>query len=179
MRPTWARGAGSAGRTVKAFRERLSTAFQIPMPFTDTCQGVGYWSDDLPSQTRLFVCHDYKALERDHYAWETTVEDERLRNVHVPGGERRRVRGHSSSGPLFSASLATYCSTWASGLIQNIGRMRPLRRYVSGRAMSSCCQNKSAPLEPKQTPQGDLPPPAVPTELRKPEVARLIDLRGG
>ena len=64
------------------------------MPFTDTCQGVDYWSDDLPSQTRLFVCHDYKAAERDHYAWETTVEDERLRNVHVPGGERRRVRGH-------------------------------------------------------------------------------------
>jgi glyoxylase-like metal-dependent hydrolase (beta-lactamase superfamily II) len=40
----------------------------------------------LPPQTRLFLCHDYKAPGRDHYAWETTVEAERTGNVHVREG---------------------------------------------------------------------------------------------
>src|SRR4029078_6958255 len=31
----------------------------------------------LPPDTRLFVCHDYKAPGRDNYAWETTVKAER------------------------------------------------------------------------------------------------------
>ncbi|NVN85969.1 MAG: MBL fold metallo-hydrolase [Rhodopseudomonas sp.] len=40
----------------------------------------------LPPQTRLFMCHDYKAPGRDNYAWETTVRDERDGNVHLRGG---------------------------------------------------------------------------------------------
>jgi glyoxylase-like metal-dependent hydrolase (beta-lactamase superfamily II) len=40
----------------------------------------------LPPQTRLFMCHDYKAPGRDHFAWETIVADERARNVHVHEG---------------------------------------------------------------------------------------------
>ncbi len=40
----------------------------------------------LPPATRLFMCHDYKAPGRDHYAWETTVADERERNIHVRDG---------------------------------------------------------------------------------------------
>jgi glyoxylase-like metal-dependent hydrolase (beta-lactamase superfamily II) len=40
----------------------------------------------LPPQTRLFMCHDYKAPGRDAYAWETTVGEERARNVHVGSG---------------------------------------------------------------------------------------------
>ncbi len=40
----------------------------------------------LPSDTRLFMCHDYKAPGRDTYAWEATVEEERTRNVHVREG---------------------------------------------------------------------------------------------
>jgi glyoxylase-like metal-dependent hydrolase (beta-lactamase superfamily II) len=40
----------------------------------------------LPAQTRLFMCHDYKAPGRDNYAWETTVGEERARNVHVGSG---------------------------------------------------------------------------------------------
>jgi glyoxylase-like metal-dependent hydrolase (beta-lactamase superfamily II) len=40
----------------------------------------------LPDKTRLFMCHDYKAPGRDEYAWETTVADERARNVHVHEG---------------------------------------------------------------------------------------------
>lgn len=40
----------------------------------------------LPDQTRLFLCHDYKAAGRDHYEWETTVAVQRRRNVHVHDG---------------------------------------------------------------------------------------------
>jgi glyoxylase-like metal-dependent hydrolase (beta-lactamase superfamily II) len=37
----------------------------------------------LPGQTRLFLCHDYKAPNRDKFVWETTIEAERVGNVHV------------------------------------------------------------------------------------------------
>ena len=40
----------------------------------------------LPGETRLFLCHDYRAPGRQHFAWETTVAEERERNVHVGGG---------------------------------------------------------------------------------------------
>lgn len=40
----------------------------------------------LPGETRLFMCHDYKAPGRDRFAWETTVAEERARNVHVHDG---------------------------------------------------------------------------------------------
>lgn len=40
----------------------------------------------LPPETRLFMCHDYKAPGRDDYAWETTVGEERARNVHIHDG---------------------------------------------------------------------------------------------
>jgi glyoxylase-like metal-dependent hydrolase (beta-lactamase superfamily II) len=40
----------------------------------------------LPDETRLYMCHDYKAPGRDSYAWQTTVAEERERNVHVHDG---------------------------------------------------------------------------------------------
>jgi glyoxylase-like metal-dependent hydrolase (beta-lactamase superfamily II) len=40
----------------------------------------------LPPQTRLFMCHDYKAPGRDQYAWETTVAEQRTQNAHVKEG---------------------------------------------------------------------------------------------
>lgn len=40
----------------------------------------------LPPSTRLYLCHDYKAPGRDHFAWETTVADEKAGNVHVGAG---------------------------------------------------------------------------------------------
>ena len=40
----------------------------------------------LPDATRIFVGHDYKAPGRDDYAWETTVAEEKARNVHVGAG---------------------------------------------------------------------------------------------
>lgn len=40
----------------------------------------------LPPETRLFLCHDYKAPGRDEFAWETTVAEQRKSNVHVRDG---------------------------------------------------------------------------------------------
>ncbi|MGE3644724.1 MAG: MBL fold metallo-hydrolase [Beijerinckiaceae bacterium] len=40
----------------------------------------------LPDDTRLFMCHDYKAPGRDTYAWETTVREQRKHNKHVHEG---------------------------------------------------------------------------------------------
>ncbi|WP_158671129.1 MBL fold metallo-hydrolase, partial [Bradyrhizobium guangdongense] len=40
----------------------------------------------LPPETRLFMCHDYKAPGRDTFAWETTVREQRENNVHVKDG---------------------------------------------------------------------------------------------
>src|SRR5215475_1977641 len=40
----------------------------------------------LPDETRLFMCHDYKAPGRNVYAWETTVKEQREKNVHVKEG---------------------------------------------------------------------------------------------
>lgn len=41
---------------------------------------------ELPSETRIFTCHDYKAPGRDTYAWESTVATQRRANVHVRDG---------------------------------------------------------------------------------------------
>jgi glyoxylase-like metal-dependent hydrolase (beta-lactamase superfamily II) len=40
----------------------------------------------LAPQTRLFMCHDYKAPGRDEYKNETTVAQEREENIHVAMG---------------------------------------------------------------------------------------------
>jgi len=40
----------------------------------------------LPPETRLFMCHDYKAPGRDRFAWETSVAAERAANIHVKDG---------------------------------------------------------------------------------------------
>jgi glyoxylase-like metal-dependent hydrolase (beta-lactamase superfamily II) len=40
----------------------------------------------LPGDTRMFMCHDYKAPGRDEYRWETTVAEERDHNVHIHEG---------------------------------------------------------------------------------------------
>ena len=40
----------------------------------------------LPGDTRLFMCHDYKAPGRDEFAWETTVAEQRRANRHIHDG---------------------------------------------------------------------------------------------
>lgn len=37
----------------------------------------------LPDETRLFMCHDYKAPGRDVFAWETSVAEQRAANIHI------------------------------------------------------------------------------------------------
>jgi len=61
----------------------------------------------LPNETRLFMCHDYKAPGRDQYACETTVGEERARNVHVREGvseddfvKMREARDATLAAPL-------------------------------------------------------------------------------
>ncbi|WP_145205182.1 MBL fold metallo-hydrolase [Sphingobium sp. B2] len=41
---------------------------------------------ELPPETRLFLCHDYLPEGRDHYAWETTVAEQRRANIHAHDG---------------------------------------------------------------------------------------------
>jgi glyoxylase-like metal-dependent hydrolase (beta-lactamase superfamily II) len=61
----------------------------------------------LPGETRLFMCHDYKAPGRDEYAWETTVGEERARNVHVREGvsEDEFVRMRTARDATLAAPL--------------------------------------------------------------------------
>ncbi|MCV2403765.1 MBL fold metallo-hydrolase [Marinomonas sp. C2222] len=40
----------------------------------------------LPNETRLFMCHDYKAPNRDQFAWETTVAEQKANNLHIHKG---------------------------------------------------------------------------------------------
>ena len=40
----------------------------------------------LPDETRLFMCHDYKAPGRDDFCFQTSVAEQRAHNVHVHEG---------------------------------------------------------------------------------------------
>ena len=59
----------------------------------------------LPTETRLFLCHDYKAPGRTEFVWETTVGQERDKNVHLSGKseeafvEMRQARDATLSVP--------------------------------------------------------------------------------
>jgi len=43
----------------------------------------------LPEATRIFVGHDYKAPGRDDYAWESTVGEQKAKNIHVGEGREK------------------------------------------------------------------------------------------
>lgn len=45
----------------------------------------------LPNDTRLFMCHDYKAPGRTEFAWETSVQEQRQKNIHVADGVTREA----------------------------------------------------------------------------------------
>ena len=45
----------------------------------------------LPGQTRVFLCHDYKAPGRDEFVWETTIAEEKANNIHVKEGTSREA----------------------------------------------------------------------------------------
>lgn len=56
----------------------------------------------LPDDTRLFLCHDYKAPGREEHVHETTVGEERRSNIHVHEGTREddfvRMRTERDAG---------------------------------------------------------------------------------
>ncbi len=43
----------------------------------------------FPDETRMFLCHDYKAPGRDQFVWETTVGKQRRDNIHIGDGVSR------------------------------------------------------------------------------------------
>jgi glyoxylase-like metal-dependent hydrolase (beta-lactamase superfamily II) len=45
----------------------------------------------LPGETRVFLCHDYKAPGRDVFVWETTIAAERAGNIHVRDGVKEET----------------------------------------------------------------------------------------
>ena len=40
----------------------------------------------LDPETKLYLCHDYKAPGRNDFVWQTTVAEERQKNIHVHDG---------------------------------------------------------------------------------------------
>ena len=65
-------------------RHRARRLSRAAMRARSIARSSGSWR--FRRETRLFMCHDYKAPGRDDYAWETTVGEERARNVHLRGG---------------------------------------------------------------------------------------------
>lgn len=57
----------------------------------------------LPDETRIFVGHDYKAPGRDEFAWETTVGEQKVLNVHI--GEGRPMEEFVSMRQARDATL--------------------------------------------------------------------------
>ncbi|MBR0674058.1 MBL fold metallo-hydrolase, partial [Roseomonas soli] len=58
-------------------------------------------------QTRLWMCHDYKAPGRDVFAWQSSVAEQRAHNPHVKDGvtedqfvEFRTKRDATLAAPL-------------------------------------------------------------------------------
>jgi glyoxylase-like metal-dependent hydrolase (beta-lactamase superfamily II) len=68
----------------------------------------------LPDQTRVFTCHDYKAPERDKFAWQSSIAQQKM-NVHLADGvseaefiDFRKQRDKDLSLPrLFIPSIQT------------------------------------------------------------------------
>ncbi|MEO1038509.1 MAG: MBL fold metallo-hydrolase [Pseudomonadota bacterium] len=61
----------------------------------------------LPDETRLFMCHDYKAPGRDEFAWETSIAEQKAANVHIRKGvsedefvEMRKARDATLAMPV-------------------------------------------------------------------------------
>ena len=44
----------------------------------------------MPGNTRLFLCHDYKTKDRNYYKWESTVDEQKESNIHLNGSVDKR-----------------------------------------------------------------------------------------
>lgn len=45
----------------------------------------------LPDSTRLFMCHDYPPEQRAQHAWQTTVAEQKQKNIHVNSAISKQV----------------------------------------------------------------------------------------
>jgi glyoxylase-like metal-dependent hydrolase (beta-lactamase superfamily II) len=62
----------------------------------------------LLEETRLFLCHDYKAEGRNDYRWETSVGDQRRDNIHVHDGVRQSLFNRNTVH--FSSAGSVWCA---------------------------------------------------------------------
>ena len=51
----------------------------------------------LPPETNLWMCHDYQTPERDTHAWQTSVGEQRAKNIHVHDGVSEDELGNARS----------------------------------------------------------------------------------
>lgn len=77
---TTAKALDSTPRLLDSFTDRRTPSSPPAIP--PTIQRILA----LPSETILWMCHDYKAPGRDNFAWRSTVGEERAGNVHVHDG---------------------------------------------------------------------------------------------
>ena len=85
----------------------------------------------LPSETRVFVGHDYLPKSRDTFVWETTVAEERASNVHVHEGvsehdfvEMREARDKTLAAPrLILPSLQVNIRAGALPPAEAVGKL--------------------------------------------------------
>jgi len=99
---------------------------------------------ELPADTRLFTCHDYKAAGRDRYAWESTVGEQRAKNIHVHDGigeadfvtmrkcARRNAR-HAHAHPAVRAGEHACRPSAAAGSERHLLSEGPGQRVVTAR----------------------------------------------
>ena len=45
---------------------------------------------ELPLDTRVFICHDYKGQKRKNFAWETTIAEQREKNIQIHDGVTKK-----------------------------------------------------------------------------------------
>lgn len=61
----------------------------------------------FPDETVLWMCHDYKPPNRDHFAWRSSVGEQRAKNIHIHDGiteeafvDMRRARDKTLAKPV-------------------------------------------------------------------------------
>ena len=41
---------------------------------------------ELPTKTKVFVGHDYQSSSRNYFAWESSIEEQKQKNIHIKSG---------------------------------------------------------------------------------------------
>ena len=59
----------------------------------------------LPDDTRIFTCHDYKAENRDYYAWQSSVLEQKQTNLHINQNVSEQTFTHMRSSKDATLSM--------------------------------------------------------------------------